>query len=70
MKGDSYSYWQDVSVPILTPMQEDLSCDVCVVGAGIAGLSTALQLVRRGADVVVVDRRGIAGGETSLTSRT
>lgn len=64
----SGSYWQSVSVPSLSPLRNDVRCDVCVVGAGIAGLTTALQLARRGAEVVVVDRRGIAGGETSLTS--
>ena len=38
--------------------------DVIVLGAGIAGVSAALQLQRRGRSVVLVDRRG-AGEETS-----
>src|SRR5690242_7089911 len=38
--------------------------DAIVLGAGIVGVSTALQLVRRGLSVVLVDRRG-PGEETS-----
>lgn len=33
------------------------SCDVLVLGAGIVGLSTALQLQARGQDVILVDRQ-------------
>src|SRR5690554_8231198 len=43
-------------------------CDVIVVGAGIAGLSTALCLLREGREVVLVDRSGIGAGETLRTS--
>jgi glycine/D-amino acid oxidase-like deaminating enzyme/nitrite reductase/ring-hydroxylating ferredoxin subunit len=42
--------------------------DVVVVGAGIAGLSTALFLLREGRDVLVVDKAGIGAGETMRTS--
>jgi D-amino-acid dehydrogenase len=38
--------------------------DVMVLGAGIVGASTALQLAKRGLSVVLVDRRG-PGEETS-----
>jgi glycine/D-amino acid oxidase-like deaminating enzyme/nitrite reductase/ring-hydroxylating ferredoxin subunit len=42
--------------------------DVCVVGAGIAGLTTAYLLAKAGQTVVVLERADIGGGETSLTS--
>ncbi len=42
--------------------------EVCVVGAGMAGLSVAYELARRGRSVVVVDAGTIGGGETSRTS--
>ena len=42
--------------------------DACVVGAGIAGLTTALRLVRQGLKVVILDKWELAGGETGLTS--
>lgn len=39
--------------------------DVAVLGAGIVGVSAALHLQSRGRDVVLVDRHGSAGRETS-----
>lgn len=39
---------------------------VCVIGAGITGLSTAYELARRGLDVVVLDRAGIAAGASGV----
>ncbi len=40
--------------------------DVCVLGAGIVGVSAALHLQARGRDVVLLDRRAGAGLETSF----
>src|SRR5262249_40885647 len=42
--------------------------DVCVIGAGIAGLSVALALVRDGIDVLVLDLGPIGGGQTARSS--
>src|SRR6266540_6198080 len=42
--------------------------DVCVVGAGIAGLTTAYLLTRAGKSVLVVDDGPIGGGETARTT--
>ena len=36
--------------------------DVVVIGAGISGLSTAYELMRRGRDVVVLERQVVIGG--------
>jgi glycine/D-amino acid oxidase-like deaminating enzyme/nitrite reductase/ring-hydroxylating ferredoxin subunit len=49
-------------------LSADLRVDALVVGAGIAGLSTAYELVLRGLEVAVVDRGAIAGGMTARTS--
>ena len=35
---------------------------VCIVGAGMVGLSTAWFLQERGVEVTVLDRKGIAAG--------
>lgn len=40
------------------------SSDVIVIGAGVAGLSTAMQLARSGASVVVLEREKIGNGST------
>ncbi len=46
------------------PLVGKLKADVVVVGAGLAGLTTALELVRRGLKVVVVER-GLVGSGAS-----
>ncbi len=43
-----------------------LKTDVCILGAGIVGVSAALHLQARGRDVVLLDRRAGAGLETSF----
>jgi gamma-glutamylputrescine oxidase len=40
----------------------DCTFEVCIVGAGLAGLSTALELARRGRRVCVLEARHIAWG--------
>jgi NADPH-dependent 2,4-dienoyl-CoA reductase/sulfur reductase-like enzyme len=45
-----------------------LAPDVCVVGAGIAGLAVADALVRDGLDVLVLDRGPVGGGQTARSS--
>ena len=42
--------------------------DVAVVGSGAAGLSSAIQLAKRGARVVVLERSGFFGGTTGFSS--
>src|SRR5712672_2233771 len=49
-------------------LEENRSCDTVVVGAGMAGISTAYELAIEGQKVVVIDRGAIAGGITARTS--
>ncbi|WP_296578544.1 FAD-dependent oxidoreductase [Phreatobacter sp.] len=66
---NSNSIWMDVKVaPEATPLTADTGADVVVVGSGIAGLSTAYELVLAGYSVVVLDRGVIAGGMTARTT--
>ena len=44
------------------------STQVCVIGAGISGLTTAYLLQRSGLQVLVLDAYGVAAGETGRTS--
>jgi D-amino-acid dehydrogenase len=44
----------------------ELKADVLVLGAGMVGVSAALHLQQRGRDVILVDRRELAGEETSF----
>lgn len=46
-----------------------MRCDVCIVGAGAAGLMASIFAARRGADVVVVERNTTAGRKLLRTGR-
>jgi glycine/D-amino acid oxidase-like deaminating enzyme len=43
-----------------------IACEVAVVGAGIVGAATAVELAERGVDVVLLDRGEVSGGATGL----
>ena len=49
-------------------LKKDTQADVCVVGAGIAGLTTAYLLTLEGKSVIVIDKIGVDQGETINTS--
>ena len=67
--GNSVSVWVgDEPLQRRTPLANDLEADVCVIGAGLAGLSVAHQLARAGKSVVVLEDGAIASGETSRTT--
>ena len=68
-EGRNVSYWQASEDGLDTRgLMESTQADVCIIGGGIAGLTTAYLLTRAGKDVVVIDDGVIAGGETSRTT--
>ncbi|WP_034943076.1 NAD(P)/FAD-dependent oxidoreductase [Erwinia oleae] len=44
------------------PLQDAILCDVCIIGAGFAGLSAALHLTEAGYDVVVLEAAKVGFG--------
>jgi glycine/D-amino acid oxidase-like deaminating enzyme/nitrite reductase/ring-hydroxylating ferredoxin subunit len=54
--------------PSRQEMREPQGADVCIVGAGISGLTTAYLLAREGKSVIVLDDGPLAGGETERTT--
>ena len=67
--GDTASLWVGTfPAPDYPRLTRDRRCEVCVVGAGIAGLSTAYMLAKAGRKVIVIDDGPIAGGESGRTT--
>lgn len=54
--------------PQFSTLNEDIECDVCIIGSGIAGVSAAYELVTRGKQVVMIEARGVVSGESGRTS--
>ena len=67
--GAKVSIWtRSAETPKYPVVPEGLTPDVCVVGAGIAGLSVAYTLAGEGLSVVVIDDGAVGSGETGRTS--
>jgi glycine/D-amino acid oxidase-like deaminating enzyme/nitrite reductase/ring-hydroxylating ferredoxin subunit len=68
--GQSVSVWMATAeeIPSDGQLTENTQADVCVVGAGIAGMTTAYLLAREGKNVVVLDDGTIGGGMTGRTT--
>ena len=67
--GNTLSIWAaTIDLPSRPQLREDAQADVCVVGAGIAGMTTAYLLGRAGKTVVVLDDGPIGGGMTGRTT--
>src|SRR5436190_23709597 len=64
----SRSVWMETAPPKYPSLPASTTADVVVVGSGIAGLSTAYELSRRGSTVVVLDRGPIGRGMTARTT--
>src|SRR6187402_1129481 len=65
-KGPVWS--ETAKVPSYAPLTADATSDVCIIGAGIAGLTTAYLLTQVGKSVVVVDDGAIGSGMTGVTT--
>jgi glycine/D-amino acid oxidase-like deaminating enzyme/nitrite reductase/ring-hydroxylating ferredoxin subunit len=67
--GTTQSVWAaTANTPTESPLSKDASANVCIVGAGIAGMTTAYLLARAGKSVIVLDDGPIGGGMTGRTT--
>src|SRR6185503_19135363 len=67
--GRTDSLWMTTAPPRTPPpLAEDLRADVCVIGGGLAGITTAYHLVREGRRVVLLEQGALGAGETGRTT--
>ena len=67
--GTHLSYWTDSTSPLTyTPLDQDITADVAIVGAGIAGLSIGYRLAKQGRRVVILEDGNVGSGETGRTT--
>ncbi len=59
---DSYYAATAIGLKDYAPLAGDVSCDVCVIGGGFTGLSSALHLAERGYDVKLIEAERISWG--------
>src|SRR5687767_69268 len=65
----STSVWLETAYPAkYGPLKKNARTDVCIIGAGIGGLSTAYLLAREGHSVIVLDDGRPGYGETGVTT--
>jgi glycine/D-amino acid oxidase-like deaminating enzyme/nitrite reductase/ring-hydroxylating ferredoxin subunit len=63
------SLWNETETMLhFAPLDQDTEVDVCVVGGGIAGLTTAYLLTREGKRVCVLESAELCSGQTSRTT--
>lgn len=63
------SLWvTDVAARTYPTLNEDAYADVCVIGAGIAGITTAYMLLHTGRSVIIVDDKTVGSGQTGRTT--
>ncbi|MGD6780042.1 FAD-dependent oxidoreductase [Sutcliffiella horikoshii] len=63
------AYWRDSApLPSFPTLKENKKTDVCVVGGGITGITTAYQLANEGLKVILIDADQILNGTTGHTT--
>lgn len=66
--ADTESVWASTEMPRSRKLTENVEADVCIVGGGIAGLTTGYLLTKAGKSVVILDDGPLAGGMTQVTT--
>jgi len=67
--GASVSFWMaGAAMPYFPQLSESTQADVCVIGGGIAGLTTAYLLSQQGRRVVLLEAFDLAAGESGRTT--
>ncbi|WP_160723904.1 FAD-dependent oxidoreductase [Bacillus sp. USDA818B3_A] len=62
------TYWREIELPAFKSLDQDISVDVAIVGAGITGITAAYLLTKEGLKVALLEAGGILNGTTGHTT--
>lgn len=62
------TYWREIELPTFEKLNEDITVDVAIVGAGITGITAAYLLAKEGVKVAVIEAGGVLNGTTGHTT--
>ena len=65
-----YPYWavKNGLMHAFPPLQEDLRCDVAIIGGGITGALIADELANHGHDIALIEQRDVGWGSSSAST--
>lgn len=67
--NETSSVWHNRKDSVyLPPLDHNIEADVCIVGAGIAGLTTAYLLLQEGLDVVILEKSTFCKGQSGRST--
>src|ERR1043165_6957989 len=67
--GANPSLWERTAQKFSTaPLRQNITTDICVIGAGIAGVTTAYLATRENRSVVLIDDGPVGSGMTGRTT--
>jgi len=61
-------YWREIELPSFPKLQENISVDVAIVGAGITGITAAYLLSKEGLKVAIIEAGDVLNGTTGHTT--
>lgn len=67
-KDRTQSVWEKVELPQYDSLIDDIETGTCIVGGGIAGVSVAYEMAKRGHKVTLVEAFQIGSGQTGRTT--
>lgn len=67
-KDRLHSLWQNIKLPNFPQLNSNKSTEVCIVGGGIAGISIAYELNKRGYNIILLEASTIGSGQTGRTT--
>ncbi|MDR7238347.1 FAD-dependent oxidoreductase [Neobacillus drentensis] len=62
------TYWREIELPAFNTLEQDLSVDVAIVGAGITGITAAYLLSKEGLKVSLLEAGSVLNGTTGHTT--